>query len=137
MGDMPRRLTELTRQESLRLLGSVPFGRIVFTMRALPAIRPVNHVLDNGEIVIRTHLGAALLSAVGVVVAYEVDAIDPAEHLGWSVIVTGIARSVDDPDDKARYEALLRPWMNGHKDQIVRIRPEMVTGYELVPATTE
>jgi hypothetical protein len=130
--DMSRRQKELSRQESLRLLGSVPFGRIVFTMHALPAIRPVNHVLHNGDVIIRTHHGASLLSAVGVVVAYEADAIDPAEHLGWSVIVTGIATSVGEPD-RTRYERLLRPWANGHKDQIIRIEPELVTGFELVP----
>jgi hypothetical protein len=35
----PRLLTELTRGQSLRLLSSVRLGRIVFTDRALPAIR--------------------------------------------------------------------------------------------------
>jgi hypothetical protein len=129
---MTRRQEALSRQKSLRLLGSVPFGRIVFTMRALPAIRPVNHVLADGNIIIRTHLGGAVMSAAGLVVAYEADAIDPAEHLGWSVIVTGIATSVDGPD-RTRYERLLRPWTNGHKDQVIRIEPELVTGFELVP----
>jgi len=89
---IPRLLTELTRGQSLRLLASIRFGRIVFTHRALPAIRPVNHVLDGEDIVIRTHPGAAIVadtgSASGVVVAYEADAIDPGTGLGWSVIVT-------------------------------------------------
>ena len=30
---------ELAREEALRLLGTVPLGRVVFTDRALPAIR--------------------------------------------------------------------------------------------------
>jgi hypothetical protein len=49
----PRLLTELTRGQSLCLLASVRLGRIVFTHRALPAIRPVNHILDGEDIVIR------------------------------------------------------------------------------------
>ena len=56
----PRLLTELTRGQSLRLLAGVRFGRIVFTHRALPAIRPVNHLLDGEDIVIRTHPGAII-----------------------------------------------------------------------------
>jgi len=104
----PRLLTELTRGQSLRLLASVRLGRIVFTHRALPAIRPVNHLLDGEDEVIRTHPGAAIVvdtgPASGVVVAYEADAIDPGTGLGWSVIVTGIARQVTSHDDVARYE---------------------------------
>lgn len=131
--DTPRRLVELTRQESLRLLASVSFGRIVFTRDALPAIRPVNHIIDHGAIIIRTHLGSALLSAIGIVVAYEADDIDPHEHVGWSVIVTGLATRVVNDDEMARYERLLRPWVNGQRNEIIRIRPELVTGFRLAP----
>ncbi|MGV9899629.1 pyridoxamine 5'-phosphate oxidase family protein, partial [Streptomyces tendae] len=54
----PRRSIELGAEEALALLGSVSLGRVVFTRQALPTIRPVNHVLDDGDIVIRTHEGA-------------------------------------------------------------------------------
>src|SRR5450759_2490828 len=37
-----RQLEALTREESLRLLGSTSLGRVVFTHFALPAIRPVD-----------------------------------------------------------------------------------------------
>lgn len=44
----PMRSTEqLDRSEALRLLGTVPLGRVVFTHQALPAIRPVNHVVEG------------------------------------------------------------------------------------------
>lgn len=75
MGNEPRQLKELTKEESLRLLGSVSFGRVVFSQNALPAARPVNHLVDNGAVIIRTHLGAAVLSVVGQVVAYQADAM--------------------------------------------------------------
>ena len=127
----PPRLTPLSRTRSLRLLAGVALGRVVFTERALPAIRPVNHLVDNGMIIIRTHLGAAVLGAVGMVVAYEADEIDPLAHTGWSVIVTGLARQVQDPDDLGRYERALRPWVDGEKDQVIAIEPEIVTGYRL------
>jgi hypothetical protein len=127
-----RRRQALTKEQSLRRLGEVPLGRVIFTQNAMHAVRPVNHIVDDGAVIIRTHLGAALLSAVGLVVAYQADAIDPEEHLGWSVIVTGYARAVTEPDAVARYERLLHPWVAGEMDQVIRIDPEIVTGIELV-----
>ncbi|TPQ24167.1 pyridoxamine 5'-phosphate oxidase family protein [Streptomyces sporangiiformans] len=136
----PRQSIELDGDEALRLLGSVSLGRIVFTRHALPTIRPVNHILDNGDIVIRTHEGAALTSHTrqaggpGVVVAYEADAIDPDTHLGWSVVVTGYAHLVTDPQELAHYQKMLRPWVQHTMDYAVRIRPDLVTGVLLTEA---
>ncbi|MEW2558764.1 pyridoxamine 5'-phosphate oxidase family protein [Streptomyces griseorubiginosus] len=133
----PRRSTGIDSVEALRLLGSVSFGRVVFTQQALPTIRPVNHVLADGDIVIRTHAGAALTARtrqardLGVVVAYEADDIDPDTHLGWSVVVTGYARLITDPEELARYQRLLRPWAEQTMDYAVRIRPDLVTGIRL------
>ena len=131
----PRRLTELTRGESVRLLASAGMGRVVFTHQALPAIRVVNHLLDDGHVIIRSHLGTALTVAAGfaagVVVAYEADAIDPGDHLGWSVVVTGTARLVRDPGEAARYKQQLHPWVAGNMDQVIRISIEMITGFRL------
>ncbi|WP_053923737.1 pyridoxamine 5'-phosphate oxidase family protein [Streptomyces chattanoogensis] len=61
----------------------------------MPAIRPVNHIVDDGDIVIRTHEGATLTAqaqpagAEGVVVAYEAEDIDHNARLGWSLVATG------------------------------------------------
>ncbi|WP_433220773.1 pyridoxamine 5'-phosphate oxidase family protein [Microtetraspora malaysiensis] len=130
-----RELREIPRDESLRLLASVAMGRVVFTLHALPAIRPVNHILDDGDIIIRTHLGAAITATAadsdGTVVAYEADAIDPHDHLGWSVIVVGTARLVRDRGEIERYSEMLRPWVFGNMDHVIRIRPEVVTGFRL------
>lgn len=129
-------MRELDRAESLRRLAGVPMGRVVFTWQALPAIRPVNHVVDGDEVIIRTHLGAALLEAgkAGMVVAYEADELDAAARSGWSVVVVGAARLAE-PAEAARYETLLRPWvdtpMDMPMDQVVRIHCQIVTGYEL------
>lgn len=135
MPDAPRELVELSRQESFRLLGSVPIGRIVYTRQALPAIRPIRHVVDRGAVIVRTFLGATL-DSTGVVVAYQADQIDPVEHTGWSVIVTGIARPVADGDVEL-YQQLRCPWVNGKHDQTIRIEPELVTGYLLSAAVPQ
>jgi nitroimidazol reductase NimA-like FMN-containing flavoprotein (pyridoxamine 5'-phosphate oxidase superfamily) len=136
-GTDARRLRELPGSEALRLLAGVPFGRIVFTRHALPAIRPVNHVVVDGAIVIRSSPGTILSSHVApaeAVVAYEADELDGHERLGWSVIITGVARLVTEPGEAARFRAVLTPWVAGEMEQVIRIQPEIVTGFELVPA---
>ncbi|MFI2435918.1 pyridoxamine 5'-phosphate oxidase family protein [Streptomyces sp. NPDC018693] len=136
-----RHSVDLDPGEALRLLGSVPVGRIVFTRGALPAVRPVNHIVDDGDIIIRTHEDAALVARArqngAGVVAFEADEIDPVRHLGWSVVATGYCRLVTDPAQIARYSALLQPWSDQQMDQVVRIRPELITGIRLVPAYSQ
>ena len=133
----PRHSVRIDGVEALRLLGQVSLGRLVFTQHALPTIRPVNHVLHNGDVVIRTHEGAALTSRAretdgqGVVVAYEADSIDPGTHLGWSVVVTGYARPVTDRAELAYFRSVLSPWVHGAMDHTFRIRPDLVTGVRL------
>jgi hypothetical protein len=87
-------MRSLGRRRCLELIGSVPPGRVVFTDRALPAIRPVNHLLDGETIVIRSSLGAGLAAAAAahgaLVVAYEADDIDGLTHAGWSVGVSRV-----------------------------------------------
>ncbi|MEV6162501.1 pyridoxamine 5'-phosphate oxidase family protein [Streptomyces sp. NPDC052052] len=135
----PRRTVELTEDQSLRLLGETSLGRVVFTQRALPAIRPVNHLLDRGRIVIRTHQDSDLFVQArshgdqGVVVAYQADDIDPLTHLGWSVVATGYCRPVTDPDDLMCYQQLIRPWSDRVMNCAVQIRPHLVTGIMLTP----
>ncbi|MGW0484549.1 pyridoxamine 5'-phosphate oxidase family protein [Nonomuraea sp. NPDC003214] len=136
-GTGARRLRELPEAEALRLLAGVPFGRIVFTRQALPAVRPVNHLVVDGRVVIRSSPGTVLSSHVAVpeaVVAFEADDLDGHARLGWSVIVTGVARLLTDPAETERLKALLHPWVTGEMDQVISIQPEIVTGFELVPA---
>lgn len=131
-------MRELTPLESMQRLGSVSIGRVVFTRRALPAIRPVNHIVDGGQVIIRSHEGSAIVTATsggrGTVVAYEADQIDPHSRTGWSVVVTGLARVVDEPERAARYRDALRPWLAGEMDNVISIDAQVVTGFELVPS---
>lgn len=125
----------LGRADAMRRLASISYGRVVFTLNALPAIRPVNHLVDDGHIVIRTRLNSAISTAVrsadALVVAYEADSLDAASRTGWSVVVTGRAHTLIDPGQVARYEELLRPWVN-HADTVVTIEPNIVTGFRIV-----
>lgn len=131
----PRQTLELTRAECWQLLASASLGRVVFTMNAMPAIRPVNHLVDGETIIVRSHLGAAIVAHAGTsdgtVVCYEADDLDPVRHTGWSVIATGMARLVREPAAIARYEHALEPWVEGQMDYVISIDPQMITGIRL------
>ena len=135
----PRRLDPIPEPEALALLGSVDFGRLVFTEHALPAVRPLNHILEGGDVIIRTRLGSAVASTASPpvvdVVTYEADLIDPADRTGWSVVVTGRASVVTDPERLQRCAALLHPWVELPMDLTMAIAPEIVRGFRLVPVT--
>jgi len=133
-----RMLIELSPDESVRLLSSASMGRVAFSARALPAIRPVNHLVDDDHVIIVTDTGASITSGLRAggqtVVAYEADEIDQAQRLGWSVVVVGVARQVTDPGEAAAYRRSLRPWVAGSKDQVIAIHIDLITGYRLTPA---
>jgi Pyridoxamine 5'-phosphate oxidase len=129
-----RQQRDMTSDEALRLLGTVPLGRVVFTHRALPAIRPVNHLVDGHQVIFRTGGSAAITTAVdgiGTIVAFEADAIDPVRRTGWSVVVIGGARLLTDAAEVSRYLRVLQPWAAGAKDDIIVIRADMVTGVRI------
>lgn len=139
----PRHVEPLTPAEAMDLLASVPLGRVVFTLAALPAIRPVNHVLDEGDVVIRTRRLAGISAALSehaddldqepdLVVAFEADLIDADERTGWSVVVTGIARPITDAARLARIGGRLHPWVDSAMDTAIAITPEIVSGVRLV-----
>ncbi|WP_306355676.1 MULTISPECIES: pyridoxamine 5'-phosphate oxidase family protein [unclassified Nocardia] len=118
----------LSEAACLRLLAEVSFGRIVYSRYALPAIRPVDHIIADGAIITTTD--ATTVPPYRQVVAYEADTLDRHTQCGWCVIITGTAEPVTDPTDLARYRAALRPRLAGGREHLLRIRPEVVTGIE-------
>lgn len=86
----------LDTEECMRLLESATLGRIGFTSGALPTVLPVNFKVDSGRILVHTTRGSRLDAALkDAVVAFETDDLDPVEHSGWSVAVTGMATELD------------------------------------------
>jgi uncharacterized protein len=123
-------LEHLSRDQCMRLMGSVPVGRIVYTRQALPAVELVNFAMDNGDIIVRTDAGGKLAAATrGSVVAFETDSLDLAGHTGWSVTVIGHSRAVTDDEEIRRLEQTgLMPWAPGKRDHFIRISSAIVNG---------
>src|SRR5688500_157409 len=96
------RLTAIDPAECLQLLGRSNLGRVAFTERALPAIRPVSYALVGHQIVLSTRADGLGGRLDGQVVAFEVDDVDPDRGIGWSVVVTGTARLLRSPGELMR-----------------------------------
>ncbi len=124
-------LARLTHEECLRLLGTKSVGRLAYIARAgIPAIVPVNYVLDGEAVLIRSAPGPKLQAAERrEVVAFEVDDIDEITHTGWSVLVTGRSRRTAPEELTA---AAPTPWARGPRRHTIRIETQRIDGRRLL-----
>jgi nitroimidazol reductase NimA-like FMN-containing flavoprotein (pyridoxamine 5'-phosphate oxidase superfamily) len=124
-------LEVLERTECLRLVGTKILGRVALTSEALPVILPVNFLLVEDQIVIRTGRGTKLDAATrNAVVAFEVDDIDPMYHTGWSVLVTGVARDITGTADEEALPHTPARWApeRSQDGRVIAISCDLVTG---------
>jgi nitroimidazol reductase NimA-like FMN-containing flavoprotein (pyridoxamine 5'-phosphate oxidase superfamily) len=133
-------LEVLTMPECMRLVGTVPVGRMAMIDRGEIVVFPVNHVIDQHVVAFRTAYGAKMEAALmRHVVSFEADAYDAEAHTGWSVVIKGRADLVTDDEDLARLEASgLRPWSNPvARDTWVVIRATEVSGRRILPSDAD
>lgn len=137
MDRLPR-IETLDRRSCLELLGEAGVGRLVYAVPSEPpGIVPVSYVLDGPEgqeaVVIRTTHGSRLgRTAPGTTVSFEVDEIRASTHEGWSVVASGVAEQVSDPEEVRRVGERLEAWAPGFKDLFLRVPLEKVSGRRLV-----
>jgi nitroimidazol reductase NimA-like FMN-containing flavoprotein (pyridoxamine 5'-phosphate oxidase superfamily) len=141
---MPRHPTdhaglEVLRFEAcLRLLASVPLGRVGFYADGEVLILPVNHAVDGQDVVFCTARGSKLSVAEGQnLITFEADDYDPRARCGWSVLVTGHAEAVYEDIEIQRLGRLgLHPWATAVERPFwIRIRPTAVTRRQIPPPT--
>ena len=126
----PGGLIVLNRDECFGLLGTTGVGRIAFVGPSGPVIHPVNYLVDEGTIVLRTSPYTMLGEHSVGQVAFEVDELDEWMSRGWSVLITGRSAPIDDPDEAIaiRRRGLLHPWAEGQRNLFVRITPVEISG---------
>lgn len=115
----------------LRLLATVPVGRVSFFADGEIVVLPVNHVMDGANPVFRTARGSKLSAAEGQdLVAFEADGYDERTKSGWSVLVNGRADAVYDEAEIQRLSRLgLHPWAAAvDRPFWIRIRPTSISG---------
>ncbi len=130
-------LEVLGREECLALLASTGLGRLGVTSGALPAVLPVRFWVDAGRILFVTDSGSRLDAAArDAVVAFEVDQFEPHDHTGWSVMVTGMARAVDDPAELARIQRTGPDgWVVPGAGRLVSLPTDFISGRRIVAGT--
>jgi uncharacterized protein len=130
------RFEELSRAECDELLGAKRVGRVGMCGPDGPLIFPVNYTIHHHSILFRTAPNTQIATVLqdSRRAAFEVDEIDDFLQCGWSVLATGHASHVIDPnglivDDVDEPE----PWANGLRTLLIRIDPEKITGRRVYP----
>lgn len=127
-------LEVLDRPACLRLLATATIGRIGVSSGALPVILPVNFRLIHEQVMFRSGVGTKLDAAsCNQIVAFEVDAIDPMFHTGWSVLVTGMAREVTDQNELASGAIAGIPhWATAGDERMITIGTSRISGRRIL-----
>jgi uncharacterized protein len=116
----------LSVDECRRLLRHGGVGRLAWIDGARAVIRPVNFALDENRIVLRTGNGRLRdAAATATPATLETDGTRPADHSGWSVIISGTVAPAT--DDVAR-SLPLRPWAPFDKDQFLQVSIDEISG---------
>ncbi|MFI5042486.1 MAG: pyridoxamine 5'-phosphate oxidase family protein [Acidimicrobiales bacterium] len=115
----------ISASECWELLKGEVVGRLALSLRALPAILPVQYYVDGEDLAICLgHHEIPHQAVDGTVVAFAADSIDAPTRVGWTVQVLGITRvprPIGMPTDCGQ------PIVG----QIVHLRPAKVTGFSI------
>ncbi len=127
-------LEVLDQHECLRLLRSVPLGRLVFTEAGLPAVRLVTFYIDGDTLVFLSTAGDKLRAAQrGDIVAFEADDVDADQHRGWTVTAIGRLSVVPVDEHAELHRRLpLHSWASPTNAHLIRLGLERLTGRRLL-----
>ena len=117
--------------DCLRLLSSVPVGRVGFFADGEIVILPVNYLVDGQDVIFRTGAGSKLTSVGSKnLVGFEADCYAAPARSGWSVVASGFTEIVDSDAEIRRLDNLgLRSWVDSaDAPSWIRIRPTSITG---------
>jgi nitroimidazol reductase NimA-like FMN-containing flavoprotein (pyridoxamine 5'-phosphate oxidase superfamily) len=124
-------LENLTTDECEEHLAAGGIGRIVLSTASGPVAYPVNFAFVNKMVVFRT--SSTMTRHIAGIVAFEVDRIDEATSEGWSVLVRGHARLIEDSGERLGLADLdLEPWAGGARLNLVEVAPFELTGRVIV-----
>ncbi|WP_103349250.1 pyridoxamine 5'-phosphate oxidase family protein [Amycolatopsis sp. CA-128772] len=119
----------LDRQQCLALLRTASLGRVIFTHRAMPAVRPVRFTVVDDAVVFAVPAGSPLYAgARDAVVAFEADEFADT-GAGWYVSLLGRAAEsgvVDFGDTSCGCPGAVRA---GHR--FLRVPAETISGHRI------
>lgn len=115
------RIVELSTQECWEILDRERFGRLAVAVNGDPDIFPINFLVDDQKLLMRTAPGTKLTELViNSAVAVEADGRDG--DTAWSVVLKGVARMVDSfSETYADDGKALETWLPSEKPIYVEI----------------
>lgn len=126
-------LEPLTAEQCEVHLGMAEFGRLLYAKSRGPVAIPVNFEYTEGQIVLSTDREKANWLEGLRIVGFEVDRVEDGLSEGWSVLVTGEVRIVDDAAEQQRLSSLgLASWADEGDHVLVAITPTEITGRVIV-----
>ncbi len=123
-------LVDLPPEVCSALIDEAVLGRLGVVVEGRPVVFPVAHVIIDDDIIFPTNRGTKMHAALEWPwVGFEVDAVEGAWESGWSVMVSGRAEEVTDPDVIRRAVAKrTSPWRTGTEVLWIRVVPMTITG---------
>lgn len=132
-GETVVHLQELSVEESWELAGSTRLSRIGWNAPGGPVVIPVNHLVHDGAVWVRTSAHSSMAEQVDEsAVALLVDDVDPNTHVGWSVQFRGNTEILYRDSEIPEAVKSLHSWPAGPHPLWVRLRPKEITGRRLV-----
>lgn len=126
---------ELSTDECWKVLRSSRVGRLGICQGGRPAVFPINYIVHQHGVVFRTAAGSKLSGSQHADVAFEIDDYDEASGQASSVMISGRAEQIVEPDDWIAANRLpLFPWHIAPKAHLVRISPTSITGRRFLAA---
>jgi nitroimidazol reductase NimA-like FMN-containing flavoprotein (pyridoxamine 5'-phosphate oxidase superfamily) len=128
----PELLREIEPSRCLQLLEAVRYGRLATVDAGEPLLVVVNHIVDAGDIYMRTRPEARLARLTeGSRVAravFEVDSAFPAGESGWSVMAKGWLTREHGEKRSAALRSRLTAWAQGERDVVLHLEVQELTG---------
>jgi nitroimidazol reductase NimA-like FMN-containing flavoprotein (pyridoxamine 5'-phosphate oxidase superfamily) len=125
-------LLPVAETECWQLLDTTTIGRFAFTTDDGVVILPVNFLVYEERIYVRTEPGStiAALADGNNDVAFEVDYHDGWNQWGWNVLVKGATEEADTLEGERAIASTgrLGPWAPGSRSLVIRLTPRTLTG---------
>lgn len=133
IGTTPRStsgIEPLSAQDCETFLASMTVvGRVAFQSSDGLQLLPVNYAYRSGCVYFRTAADGVLAELADGCseVVFEIDRADELTHQGWSVVVRGKARGVDDADVDLSPRGP-QPWAADRRDVLIEVTPNQISG---------
>lgn len=123
-------LEPLSQAECAQRLRAGGVGIVALVGESAPVLRPVNFVVHESWLLMRTGEGSILDAAArGEPASFVISEVDRFEHTGWSVVVSG--KLAVREASAALSGAALRPWARADKHHFVALSLDEISGRRL------